>query len=141
MAERYRRQAKFETVEFDSTLQRVLIAGAFDVCERRDLKLHAAGTDPTHGHFLISVSGFFDFEATRDKLKNLLSLFLGRATSVTRRPWFAAGGSTKRVKDRGHFDYLVNRYLPDQRGISWKRGEAIPIIGVGPALLRPSLGV
>ena len=130
-AEWFRQQAKFESVEFDAGMQRVLIAGAFDVCERRRWKLHAAGTDPTHGHFLISQPGYFDFVEVRDKLKNLLSLFLGRATGVTGRTWFAAGGSTKRVKDRQHFDCLVNKYLADQRGLSWKEGEALPEIADG----------
>ncbi len=66
-----------------------------------------------------------------DKLKNLLSLFLGRATDVKERKWFAAGGSNKRVKVREHFDRLVTSYLPDHPGVFWKEGIKLPTIPEG----------
>jgi hypothetical protein len=131
MAERYRQNAKFEPVSFDLTLQQVLIAGCHDICTRRDWRLHAVGSDPTHAHYLISQHGYFDFLTVRDKLKNLLSLFLGRATSTTGRKWFAHGGSNKRVGDRKHFDHLVETYLPSQRGLFWKEGMPLPEIPNG----------
>ena len=112
-------------------MQGVLIVGGYDVCARRDWRLHAVGTDPTHAHYLISQEGYFDFVEVRDKLKNLLSLFLGRAAGISGRTWFATGGSNKRVKDRKHFDHLVNIYLPQQRGLFWKEGEPLPEIGDG----------
>ena len=119
---------KFDPVNFDEGMQKVLIAGGHDVCTRRAWRPHAFGTDPTHAHYLISQRGYFDFLEVRRKLKNILSLFLGRYTGETGRPWFAADGSSKQVKDQDHFDYLVNRYLPDHRGVFWKEGLSLPTI-------------
>jgi hypothetical protein len=131
LARMYDGQAGDDPVNFSPELQRVLIAGAYDICTRRDWWLRAVGTDPTHGHFLISQSGFMDWEAVRDKLKNILSLFLGRATGQPGRSWFVALGSRKHVKDQQHFDYLVATYLPDQRGLFRKKGDALPEIPAG----------
>jgi hypothetical protein len=89
------------------------------------------GTDPTHGHFLISWKEFTAWNDVSDKLKNLLSLFLGRLAKETGRRWFGAQQSRKRVTTREHFDYLVTRYLPEQRGLSWSEGEALPGIPDG----------
>jgi hypothetical protein len=121
MAQRYREHAKFDPVDFDAAMQGVLIAGGYDVCTRRAWRLHAVGTYPTHAHYLISQSGYFDFIDVRDKVKNLLSLFLGRSAGISGRTWFAAGGSNKRV----------NTYLPQQRGLFWKEGEPLPEIVEG----------
>jgi hypothetical protein len=108
MGRMYDASAEDEPVEFSEAVQRVLIVGGVDICRRREWRLHAVGTDPTHGHFLISRPGFMDWEVVRDKLKNVLSLFLGRLTSQPGKPWFAAKGSRKRVADRKHFDFLVD---------------------------------
>jgi hypothetical protein len=64
-------------------------------------------------------------------LKNLLSLFLGRLAKETGRRWFCAQQSRKRVTTREHFDFLVRKYLPGQRGLSWTEGEALPKIPEG----------
>ncbi|HSV13841.1 MAG TPA: hypothetical protein VLI90_06250 [Tepidisphaeraceae bacterium] len=109
----------------------MLICGGYDVCSRRNLRLHAVGTDPTHGHYLVSDKDFLDWELVRDKLKNLLSLFLGRATGNAGRRWFSDGASRKRVETQSHFDHLVNSYLPDQCGIFWKPGVMLPEIPDG----------
>jgi hypothetical protein len=131
LARMYDGQAGDDPVSFTPELQRILIAGAFDICARREWRLHAVGTDPTHGHFLISQPGFMDWQAVRDKLESVLSLFLGRATGQPGRSWFVAQGSRKRVADRDHFDYLVNTYLPGQRGLFWKEGTPLPAIPDG----------
>jgi hypothetical protein len=131
MADRYRERAVFEVVGFNADMQKVLIVGMHDLCGRRQWRVHAVGSDPTHGHFLVSHPGYFDFVEARDKMKNLLSLFLGRATGATGRQWFAGGGSNKRVKDRKHFDHLVGTYLPKQRGLFWKEGMVLPEIPDG----------
>jgi len=79
----------------------------------------------------VSHPGYFDFVEARGKMKNLLSLFLGRSTGITGRKWFAEGGSNKRVKDRKHFDHLIETYLPKQRGLFWKEGMELPEIPEG----------
>jgi hypothetical protein len=130
-AEFYDRKAKQPPVEFDRAIQAVLIAGAADVCRHRRWRFHAAGTDPTHGHFLISWNEFTSWSDVSDKLKNLLSPFLGRLADETGRRWFSAQQSRKRVTTPEHFDYLVTRYLPGQRGLSWTEGEALPELPEG----------
>ena len=69
------------------------------------------------------------------KLKNLLSLFLGRATNRPGQRWFVRGGSRKRVKDRDHLDHLLDTYLPDHRGVFWREGQPIPADRLG--ILEP----
>ncbi|MBC8104990.1 MAG: hypothetical protein H7Z14_00235, partial [Anaerolineae bacterium] len=81
--QRRREENKLQQVlEFDAGMQRVLIAGTNDICERREWTFHGAGTDPTHFHALISWRAFVEWEFVRDKLKNILSLFLGRWTGI-----------------------------------------------------------
>ncbi len=126
VARMYNGQAGDDPVSFSVVSQRVLITGAYDICAHRQWRLHAVGTDPTHGHFLISQSGFMNWQAVRDKLKNLLSLFLGRASGVQGKRWFVADGSRKHVQNKAHFDYLVDSYLPKQRGAFWKEGDVLP---------------
>ena len=36
-----------------------------------------------------------------------------------KREWLVEGGSCKQVKDRKHFDYLRNIYLPKHYGWKW----------------------
>jgi hypothetical protein len=131
MARMYDHNAKFDPAEFDPLIQAVLISGAYDVCQRRTWRLHGAGTDPTHAHFAISWRGFTRWGDVRDKLKNLLSLFIGRATGITGRPWFVAEGSRKRVADLDHLEYLLGTYFPSHRGLSWREGTPLPEIPAG----------
>jgi hypothetical protein len=113
-------------VHFDEMMQRVLIAGTYDVCENRGWHLYGAGNDPTHYHAAIGWDEFVEWQLVRDKLKNLLSLFLGRWTGIEGRTWFVEGGSRKRVRDKAHLEYLLNTYFPDHRGVFWKRGMPLP---------------
>ena len=74
-------------------MQNVIIAGAFDACERRKWRLHGVGFEANQVHLLISWKDFLEWEAVREKLKTLLSLFLGRLVGEQGRKWFVAGGS------------------------------------------------
>jgi hypothetical protein len=105
-----------------------MIAGADDICRRRKWRLHAAGFEVTHGHFLVSWRGYVSWIEARAKLKNLLSLFLGRLAEAQGQEWFVDGGSRKRVATRKHFDYLIETYLPQHGDEKWFEGEAIPRI-------------
>jgi hypothetical protein len=69
-----------------------------------------------------------DWQEARDTLKNILCLFLGRWTGREGVTWFVEGGSRKRVENRGHFDYLLDRYFPDHRGVYWREGRPLPKI-------------
>ena len=134
-AERRDRNQKNDRVEFDAPMQGVLIAGAYDCCVRRGWRLHAGGTDPTHVHLLTSWREYVEWSAVRDRLKNLLSLFLGRLKQRPGGNWFVDNGSRKRVTRREHFDYLVNSYFPDHRGLFWKEG--LPLPQIDPRILDP----
>jgi hypothetical protein len=115
-------------IEFDERMQRVLVAGTYDICRRRQWELYGAGNDPTHFHALIGWHHFVDWQEARDQLKNILSLFLGRWTGIQGRTWFVEGGSRKRVTTPKHFHYLLTTYFPDHRGVFWKRGMPLPQI-------------
>lgn len=83
-------------------------------------------TDPTHVHMIVSWRGFRPWDDVMDKLKNVLSLFLGRATGKSGQRWFVAHGSRKRVLTHDHLDYLITEYLPDHRGLFWCEEQPIP---------------
>jgi hypothetical protein len=69
-------------VRFDEAMQRILIVGTHDFCDRRGFAFHGAGNDETHYHALLSWKTFNDWQEVRDRLKNVLSLFLGRWAGV-----------------------------------------------------------
>ncbi|HSV13563.1 MAG TPA: hypothetical protein VLI90_04845 [Tepidisphaeraceae bacterium] len=127
-AANYDAAAHQEPVEFTKEMQQVMVAGAFDVCARRGWRLHGAGFELTHGHFLVSWRGFISWLDVRAKLKNLLSLFLGRLTGKQNQNWFVDGGSRKWVKTRGHFNFLMKTYLPKHHGEKWYEGDPLPVI-------------
>jgi hypothetical protein len=128
IAAKYDELAKQEPVEFTKEMQHVMIAGAADICMHRNWHFHAAGFEPTHGHFLLSWRDFVPWLEVRMKLKNLLSLFLARLSGIQGRTWFVDGGSRKRVTTRKHFDYLIKTYLPKHSGEMWFEGQPIPQI-------------
>jgi REP element-mobilizing transposase RayT len=127
-AAEYDAKATQEPVEFTTEMQNVMIAGAFDICVHRDWRLHAMGFENNHTHLLVSWHDFTPWLEVRAKLKNLLSLFLGRLVNEQGRKWFVGGGSRKRVKDRQHFDYLVETYIPKHSQAKWFEGEPLPAI-------------
>jgi hypothetical protein len=110
-------------------MQQVLLVGAADICRQRKWRFHGGGTDPTHGHFLISWKEFIPSSEVERVLKNVLSLFLGRWCEQQGRRWFVAHGSCRRVTERKHFDHLIKTYFPDhRRGFYWIEGQALPDI-------------
>jgi hypothetical protein len=125
-AERYDNNAKQDKVIFDREIQEILILGATDVCRRRKWRLHGVGTDPSHFHIVISWRSFIPWNQVMGKLKNILSLILGRALNEPGRRWFVTRASRKRVKDADHLRHLLNTYLPDHPGVFWKEGMKLP---------------
>ena len=113
LATEWRASAQAGRVYFTRDLQAVLVWGAYDCCAR----LHAVGTDPGHVHLVVSWRHYAPYQRVMDKLKNVLSYLLGRATSRRGRRWFVRDGSHRRVTNRSHLDYLIREYLPDHRGV------------------------
>jgi hypothetical protein len=127
--QRRRQEGMFQpVVEFDEGMQRVLVAGTYDICRRRQWTCYGAGNDLTHFHALIGWHHFVDWQEARDALKNVLSLFLGRWTGIKGRTWFVEGGSRKRVEAMKHFDHLLDTYFSDHCGVFWRRGMLLPEI-------------
>ena len=60
------------------------------------------------------------------RVKNVLSLLLGRVSKQSGRRWFVSYSSRKRVRDEAHLSYLVTQYLRDHRGAFWREGMPLP---------------
>ena len=120
MAASYDRQAKQAAALFDDELQGVLIEGAQDICDRRNWTIHAVATEPTHIHLLVSWSDdSLEWEHVQVTLKRLLGMMLSKHLNVKGKRWFVRKYSRKHVKDREHFDHLVNEYFPKHKGRLW----------------------
>ena len=127
MAREYDDRAKHTRVYFDDAMQEVLILGCIDICRRRGWRCHVVGTDPSHFHVVVSWKRFVRWEYVRQKIKNILSLLLGRLANQPGRPWFVREGSRKRVENQKHLDHLVQKYIPDHPGRCWIEGQPFPI--------------
>ena len=126
-AAEYDGDAKFSKVSFDRRLQEILVLGSYDICRRRRWRLHAVGTDPSHVHLVVSWRKYIPWHDVMTKLKNILSLLLGRITNSPGRRWFVVNGSRKRVSTKDHLDHLLREYLPCHRGLFWCEGRALPL--------------
>ncbi|MFB3139483.1 MAG: hypothetical protein ACE10B_09710 [Phycisphaerales bacterium] len=125
MAAQYDRNATHRQVTFDKELQQILVEGTCDICDRRDWRLHYVATEPTHIHALVSwLDDTLDWKFVHDTLKRLLGMMLAQHTRTKGRKWFVRKGSRKRVRDCGHFEYLMNEYLPKHSGRRWSERAA-----------------
>lgn len=124
----YRNQMTQKPESFDEEMQKVLIAGTFDICKTRGWTFYGGATDNTHFHALIGSHEEVTAEEMSQKLKNLLSLFLGRLKSIRGHKWFVHDDGICRVKDREHFDHLLTVYFPKHSGVVWRQGAALPVI-------------
>jgi REP element-mobilizing transposase RayT len=126
MARNYNRAATQQRLIFTDDLQRVLIDGCRDICGRRNWRLHQVIAVSSHVHALISCKDeAVTWEHVRDTLKRLLGWMLAKHTGLKGQHWFARKGSRKRVRDREHFNHLMQRYLPDHAngrrgGTGWR---------------------
>jgi hypothetical protein len=55
---------------------------------------------------VVSWKIYLPWREVMEKLKNVLSLLLGRAVEQKGRRWFVTGGSRKRVENTEHLNYL-----------------------------------
>jgi hypothetical protein len=128
-ADEYDRNAKQDAVKFDERTQREILCFTLEICGNLGCTLEAAGFDPTHAHLVLSWYGFLAWEEVDRRLKNVLVTLLNRKRNSPGKRWFVRRHSApRRVKHRGHFDYLLKTYLPDHPGIFWKRGMRAPRI-------------
>jgi hypothetical protein len=90
--------------------------------EKRRFRLHAVATELTHVHVLISWNGERTYKQLRRGLRESISR---RLNAHLRRRWLEQGGSRKQVKDRKHFDYLMDAYFPSHSGWKWREGKGL----------------
>lgn len=141
MADKYREKAKSDGVLFDEELQRALVEEFQIACKYQGLRFHGGSTEPSHVHGLVSWKSGKHWSRVRASIKSSLSRRLAieeknrgdandRRDATRRRNSresdkgeyvlkLSRGASRKHVTNRGHFDYLMNRYLPDHGGVGW----------------------
>jgi len=118
LSRQYRDDAKQEQAGFDSQLQLLAIDELQVAFAYQQCRGHCIATDATHIHVLVSWRGDRPWKRIRSGLKSSLTRRFNR--ELQRRKWFVDSASRKRVKDRSHFDYLVDQYLPSHRGWKWR---------------------
>src|SRR5579862_2305999 len=101
-----------EPSSFKGDVQSAVIHHSYEICSTRSWRLHALGTETTHLHLLVSTVQFVRAVEIAAKIKNILSLLLNQSLNSPGRKWFVRGQSTKPVKARKHFDYLVTEDFP-----------------------------
>jgi REP element-mobilizing transposase RayT len=127
LARYYNSAAKQQPVEFGPLHQQTILWIAWDACRNRGWRLHAVAFEPSHVHLVVSWTSSDLWKRVRGKLKNLISWALSQGFGSEGRRWLVRKGSRKRVKNRKHFVYLINKYLPRHKGLFWKEGDAEPV--------------
>lgn len=122
MGEAYRARANFDEATFTDELQRQLCDWSCEAATHQQLRLHFAATEPTHVHVLVSWRKQAGWAKVRRAVGQSFTRHLNEQHGE--RTWFAKSPSRKQVRDREHFDYLTNVYLPKHKGWKWseKRG-------------------
>jgi hypothetical protein len=123
MAANYRAKMAEDAVSFDAEVQRHLIEEAIVASGYQQFRCHFLATESTHLHALVSWKMARTWEVIRAKLRESLTRRLNR--EIERRDWFSKSPSRKRVRDRKHFDYLMQTYLPKHSGLKWCEGRGI----------------
>jgi len=119
-AAEYRQAARQPQVRFDAAVQRLVICELQAAWLHQQCRGHFIATDSTHVHVLVSWRDERPWIRIRSGLKSSLTRRLNR--DLQRWIWFSDSASRKRVKDRPHFTYLVDEYLPSHYGWKWREG-------------------
>jgi hypothetical protein len=119
MAEWYRRDAAHKLIHFDASMRPILVDATRYICKTKGWRLHRVQVVSSHLHALVSWREFEDWKNVRNTLKRCLGIELSKALNHSG-PWFSRNGSRKRIRDQGHFDYLMAKYLPRHGGAFWQ---------------------
>ena len=118
-ADWYRHVQHRESESFVTAVQQCMI----DACEEAEIyqrfELYGVATDPSHLHVLVA----WDDDRLPSQMRRNLKQSLTRNLNQTfcHRQWFSRGGNDRRVRDRDHFLYSRDEYLPDHPGWKWDR--------------------
>ena len=121
-AARYRARQKETSASFDEAVQLLVIEEAIVTAEKRGFRLHAVAIESTHVHVLMSWADDRTYQQLRRGLRESISR---RLNAHLRRRWLEQCSSSKQVKDRKHFDYLMDEYLPSHSGWKWTVGKGL----------------
>jgi len=113
----YKKAMTEESVEFFSEHQRCAIESLIKSQTPQRFELHYIATDASHLHALLAWRDERNVVAMRGLVKGSVSRALNDA--IHRRTWFSEGGSRKQVRNREHFDFLMEVYLPKHSGWKW----------------------
>ena len=125
MAEHYHRDARHRAVMFTPNVQAVLVASTQATCTQKQWRLHQVMACRTHVHTLLRWRGFVRWKQVRRTLKYRYTSELKSAFG-SRGPWLSGSGSRRRVRDREHYEYLMNEYLPKHSGTHWREDGRPP---------------
>lgn len=115
----YTRNAAHPEVEFDELARLVMVSTSKYICKKNRWRLHQIRVVPSHVHVLVSWRDWQDWKRVRNTIKRNF----GKDISIAKNrpgPWFRRGASRKRVRNRQHFDYLMDVYLPRHHGTFWR---------------------
>lgn len=123
LAELYRDNMSSDEVNFDHTKQKLLLVEVATASEYQQFRFHAAATEITHVHVLVSWNDVRRPIKLRDSIKQSLTRRMNR--EYEKRKWLVKGASRSHVRDQEHFDYLMRVYLPKHRGWKWEEGRGL----------------
>jgi hypothetical protein len=121
-AARYRARQKEAPASFNDEVLLLVIDELQTAAEKRRFRLHGVAAELTHLHVLVSWSDDRTFEQIHRGVRESISR---RLNSYRRRRWLVHKGSRKRVRDRAHFDYLMDKYLPKHKEWKWREGVGL----------------
>lgn len=122
-ADAYRALMKEEEAVFQEPQQRVIIKSTTDAVTYIACEAHFVATESTHAHVVVSWKSERDREKVAKSLRNRITRDLKRL--CWDRNWLVRDCSKQRVKDREHFEHLVNVYLPSHSGLKWNPERGI----------------
>ncbi|MGI9456927.1 MAG: hypothetical protein ACR2NU_10215 [Aeoliella sp.] len=117
----YQDSMKGNPITLASGHQRAIIRSVIESQQKQRFEAYFVATEPTHAHILLSWKDDRRVVKMRGLVKGSLTRALNK--EFIRREWFAEGGSRKRVRDRTHFEYLVEDYLPKHSGRKWSKWQ------------------
>ncbi|MEO0586071.1 MAG: hypothetical protein AAF078_00365 [Planctomycetota bacterium] len=121
-AERYRKQMHHPQASFGQAEQHAILTATINAAALQNLELHAAATDITHAHLLISWRDDRPASHIQRSLKRSISTHLN---TLHRRPWLSRGGHIQPIQDRAHLDHLRTAYLPKHTGLQYSPTQGI----------------
>jgi REP element-mobilizing transposase RayT len=120
MAENYRANQRESTVTLGDEHIDLLIEVAQGVEPHLDVTVHGGAADATHLHVVVSWTHSKTFEQIRANIRSTLTRAMNERFG--KRTWFSRNPPRKRVRDHGHFDFLMLQYFPGHRRY-WVRPE------------------